>query len=450
MVTPSPADNLEREVRIEFDPVTASTKVLLVVPEPGTEDEVEAEDEIVVEAETEPETNAGSESESSTMSEEPADPASAPKGSNASRRNALKDGLSATVVFTPELEVEVARWTALLTEVFQPADDYEIKLIEEMGRTSAQLEEISKRKVLDHTRCMDRAHNHWDEDRRKYVCELGERLHKNPYRVAEALRRTKQGLDWLLEHWDTLSAILKHGGEWDEKQRQFAYDLLGVHLHLRPNNPLVPAGTDGAGLAARVAAEIAHLETLRAIRLEQDETDQRYAVAGMPVEEDSVTRTLRRKERDARRDYNQALHELFRVRAEAETAAAQAKGNGLGGAAGPAASSTSAGFQPRTRTRTDAPIPSRRPMSAQAVRFATDRDRMQYTATVVPAEPAPAATVTTTTTTPPRSKAEPRRTVRQPDADEKRLPRRVRKEMAKKARQAARQKARQAARQQAR
>jgi hypothetical protein len=325
-------------------------------------------------------------------------------------------------------------------------------LIEEMGRTSAQLEEISKRKVLDHTRCMDRAHNHWDEDRRKYVCELGERLPKNPYRVAEALRRTKQGLDWLLEHWDTLRAILKQGGQWDEKQRQFAYDLLGVHPHLRPNNPLVPAGTDGAGLAARVAAEIAHLETLRAIRLEQDESDQRYAVAGMPVEEDSVTRTLRRKERDARRDYNRALHELFRVRAEAESKAAAAQCNGNGRATGPVASSTAAWSRPTTTTttRTDAPIPSRRPMSAQAVRFATDRDRMQYTARVVPAEPAPAATATTTATPPPQSKAEPPGPSRRADRGEKPLPRRVRKERAKRARQAAREKARQAARQQAR
>src|SRR5690348_4532277 len=99
LTTPLPSDP---EVRAEFDPRTASAKVRLVYGEPGTDTD----------------TDAGAESQAA--SQEPAGdgPDERPRGRDASRRNAVKDGMTAKVVFTPEMAAEVKRCTAMLTEVF--------------------------------------------------------------------------------------------------------------------------------------------------------------------------------------------------------------------------------------------------------------------------------------------------------------------------------------------
>jgi hypothetical protein len=419
LTTPLPSDP---EVQAQFDPRTNSAQVFLVYGEPGTEDQSEA----------------GAEAESGAGSESPAaprEPAGAgpetetegtPTGRDASRRNALKDGMTAKVVFPPELAAEVARCTAMLTDVYKPSNVYEIKLIGDMGRAGAQLELIAKQKIGDYSRSVDRAIDHWDDDRETYVADLAARLPEDPSRVAKALRKTKQGLELLLGKWETLEAILEHRGEWTEEQRQFAYDLLGVDHALREGNPIVPAGTDQEELAALVAAEIAALKTLRDASLEPDERDRNYAMAGMPMEEDATTRKLRRNERDARRDYNTARTELFRVRAEA---AAQAQ------AASPAAGAQS-------QAKPEAPIPPRPPLSEAAAAFLAERTRMAATMKkVVHPEPAPAPAATT-----PQPEPAPAAAVKE-TAPTKPLPRRVRKEMAKKAREKARQEARQAARQ---
>jgi hypothetical protein len=425
------------EVQVRFDPERESAAVFGGNPEPTSNP------------------GAGAEAESQAAPREPepagAGPESAPRGRDASRRNALKEGMTAKVVFTDEMAAEVARWTVLLSRAYRPTDEFEKELIGVMGRAWAQLEYIAEQKTRDEQRCRDRAIEYWDEDRRQAVEALGERLPRSPSRLAKTLIHSKHGLEWLLGKWETLEAILEHRGEWDEPQRQFAYDLLGVEHALRQGNPIVPDGTDKEELATLVADEIAALKTLLEASLEKDEEDQMYASTGIPLDEDARTRTLRRNERDARRDYNRARSELFRLRSEA----AHSHGGGTAGVAAPAASSTSAGSQPWTRT--EAPVrhsPTVSPKGAGAgagARFVAGWETILDTATPAPAEPAPANTTATTATTTSRPKAAPAAAAAaNPTAPSKPLPRRVRKEMAKKARQAARKKARQAACRQAR
>jgi hypothetical protein len=417
------------EVKVQFDPGTETAQVFLVYPETTTGSNPE----------TEAETETEAESQEPAGDDTGAGPEPPPRRRDASRRNALKDGLTSKVVFTADLAAEVERCTALLTEVYQPTNDYEKKLIGDMGRSSAQLEEIAKQKIMDHTRIMDRAREHWDDDRRTYVADLGTKLPRQPSRVTEALGNTKQGLEWLLNRWNTLDSILRHAGEWDEAQRQVAFDLLGIDHALRPGNPMVPAGTDTVGLAALVADQIDALNTLLEASLEKDAQDQSFAMMGILLEEDAATKRLRRNERDARRDYRYARAELDRVRAEA----ARASGSGIGGAAAPAAPSPAAqsGYRSQAQSRPQAPITPRPVVSRAAAAFMDEEMSLLPRAKVItPRTAAPAAaTATATATAAPAPSS----------AATKPLPRRVRKERAKKARQAARQQARQAARQQA-
>src|SRR5262249_20093559 len=144
MVTSTPSS--VHEVKAEFDPRTASAKVRLVYGEPGTD------------------TDAGVEAQPESPEPAGAGLDERAPGRDGSRRNALKDGMNAKAVFTPEMAEAVKRCTAMLTEVHKPTNEYETSLVNTMGRAGAQLESAAKKKFRDHDRCIARAMSHWDKD----------------------------------------------------------------------------------------------------------------------------------------------------------------------------------------------------------------------------------------------------------------------------------------------
>src|SRR4051794_3845036 len=63
-----------------------------------------------------------------------------PEGRDRARRNALKHGMMARVVFPEELDIAIARRTDELKREFSPATPYEEQLVVEMARATAKLD----------------------------------------------------------------------------------------------------------------------------------------------------------------------------------------------------------------------------------------------------------------------------------------------------------------------
>jgi hypothetical protein len=342
-----------------------------------------------------------------------------PESRRAVRGNALKFGLMAKSVFPPDLQADIDACTAEMVEQFRPTTPYQRGLVDELGRVTAQLRLCEELTVIDFQRGIDRAVLCWDEDRRDHVHALGARLARDPSRVSEALRRTKQGTDWCLERWAGLEEAAEVQGSWTDEQRRLAFDLLGVPLEFRATSRNVPDASEGAALAELAAREIArHGGRLESSLIDLDEAMQAMAASGMPMEEDATTRSLRRSESMLRRARDKARAELLRVRAEA-----------------PATSSTTS--PPAT------PAPKARPiMNGAAQEFRIQKIRASYEPETILHAPAaatpPVATPTSLPTRPAPAPADASAGQPLSPEERKRRDRRRKRNQEKQARKAAR------------
>src|SRR5262249_7106353 len=153
--------------------------------------------------------------------------------------------------------------------------------------------------------------------RRNRIEELGSKLANDPARIANALRNTRHGADWLIERWEALGEILQNTGSWDEAQHRLAFDLLGIPLDLRNGSTRVPSRTDAKGRAVVVDRELGRLRKSREESLDElDDAERGMTLAGMPMDEDAASARLRRYEASCRRAWNWAHKELQRLREE--------------------------------------------------------------------------------------------------------------------------------------
>src|SRR4051812_9614169 len=249
-----------------------------------------------------------------------------PEGKEQSKRNALKHGMRAKVLLPDDLAAAVAERTAELAGEFLPGSPYEEWLVGQMALASARLDRCAELAIADLRKTVDRALLCWEEDRRKAVEDLGARLAKDPARVAQALGRSRQGADWLLERWEGLGEALGTNGGWDDAQRRLAFDLLGVAPELRNGSTRVPPEADAAALAELVERQVARLRGRRERSLDAlDEAERAMAAAGMPLDEDAATARIRRYEASCRRDLRGARAELLRCRNEPPAAESQGR-----------------------------------------------------------------------------------------------------------------------------
>ena len=242
-----------------------------------------------------------------------------PKGS---KWNAVRHGCMAKVLLPADLEAEVVKHTAMLTEYHHPTSDYEAKIIATMGRVSAQLERNQQMKIVDLQRTMDRAVLCWDEDRGIYVRELISKLGTVPG-VAKALAETSQGAAWLHLTWASLGTVLENTGTWDEEQRTLAFNLLDTRHELRKGKLTILAQDDTEALTRLVEEQIGWIEDkLQRYLFAVDDADRAMAAAGMPMEENAGTKRLRKQEGRLKTEYRRAKAELLESRAQAAAAAA--------------------------------------------------------------------------------------------------------------------------------
>jgi hypothetical protein len=243
-----------------------------------------------------------------------------PEGKRAASRNSSRHGMRAKVIFPEDLEAAIKERTIRLIAELEPTNDTEDYLVGEIALNRTRIERCAELALADLQRVVDQAARSWDLDRRAAIEDLGARLAKDPGRVARLLENTRQGADFKIERWRLLAGLVVSDGGWNEAQHRVAFDLLGVPAELRPaSGTVVPAGDDAAADQAALAArEIARLEALQAeILVEQDEEQREMAEAGMPLEEDRITRRLRRYEMDCRRWLKRAEDQFAAGRAAA-------------------------------------------------------------------------------------------------------------------------------------
>ena len=216
------------------------------------------------------------------------------------------------VLFGADLTAQIARCTAELTQAYEPTTDHEVSKIKEMGRAKAQIDHGRNLKVIDLQRIMDRAILCWDSDRCIYIDDLTKRLPRDPARVARALGRSKQGVDWMISEWTDLEEALDVAGLWTDEQRAISLDLLGIRIEMRATTQKVPAATEAEALKTLVQNQLKRLnDELDRGLLAMDSATQAYAAAGGPLEEDQYSKNLRKYEACATRDYYRSRAELL-------------------------------------------------------------------------------------------------------------------------------------------
>ena len=236
-----------------------------------------------------------------------------PEGRDKCRWNAMKHGLCARTLTPEGLAANAEKWAADLADELAPVTPLQVLMVAQMGLAAARLERCAQLSAVDLQRVIDRAGLCWDDDRRMAVEDLAIKLPKDPARVSRALRRCKQGSDWLIERWEGLAMALRAHGRWTEAQRSLAFDMLGVAPELRDGDYLVPAADDEGNLAALIMGELNRLRDRRERTLvELDSAEREMTAWGMPLEEDAATARLRKYESACRRDLNRSLAELRR------------------------------------------------------------------------------------------------------------------------------------------
>ena len=166
------------------------------------------------------------------------------QGKDRSRRNALKDGLTGQGIVQPEdeesrMKEEFERWRLEL----QPVNLVETAMIESMVVAQARMRRAIRLEIALRVKRSDRASRSWAPDQRLEVQKLADKLRKtkNPGVVAERLRQTPAGCDWLIERWKELDWALDLKEDWNEECLTLAFDLLGAARALREFSIVLPA-----------------------------------------------------------------------------------------------------------------------------------------------------------------------------------------------------------------
>ena len=235
------------------------------------------------------------------------------RGGDGSNEDSLRHELMARKAFPVGLAALIKKKTTALTRRYCPTSEYEVGLVAQMARASAQIALCSTLKLIDLQRTRDRTVLCWDSDRSVYIDELGARLSEDPEGVKRALERTKQGVEWLLIHLYGLLDVLESNGTWDERPSRLASNLLCTRSKFR-QGCRKPAA-EAEDLAALVAREVDRLETRLEDRLlDRDRSERGMAEVGAPMEEDADSQRLRRFEASARKEYRRARAELLESR----------------------------------------------------------------------------------------------------------------------------------------
>ncbi len=226
-------------------------------------------------------------------------------GKAASRRNALKHGLTSLVVSNEDPRI-LAERTSDVAEAVKPRSGWDRWLCGEVAGITLQIDRarLAERTLRDVAAL--RASTVWDDDRRVEVEDLAAKLASNPPKVGRKLRQTPQGCDWLIDRWAILARLAEmaengSGEGWTSDQRRLAFDFLGTptdarldHFEMLDDHGRSTGVIRSEGEVAREA--IIDLQAQRDRVTEFDEVDQSLAESGLADDATLELRRLRRYE----------------------------------------------------------------------------------------------------------------------------------------------------------
>lgn len=196
-------------------------------------------------------------------------------GKAASRRNALKHGLSGEgKVLTPELSQSLENARREFETALRPIDAYERQLVDEIALASARMRitPVLEETSTETNRLRDL--ENFDTERELKAVRIGARISRDPALAQTELKGFSAGCEWLRDRWLALDAALDadDAPAWSKEQLSKSQDLLGIpieerHLAARSRwlaeqNRLINEGDAAARAALRafIAGEIARLE----------------------------------------------------------------------------------------------------------------------------------------------------------------------------------------------
>ena len=207
------------------------------------------------------------------------------------RANALKHGLCASVVLAED--VELAHYRELdWYEALKPQNAAQSWLVEKISIYSLRVDrcERMERRLRDR-KCLI-SEVAWEDDQRLGAEILGGKIRQRPAQVAEELRRTPEGCDWLRRRWGMLAESIAVVGPWGPDQVALAFDLLGTPLEFRDGRqPTTP--NDQSELCRR---EIEELDGRRELVTDLDQIDRALTEADLFDESHPELKRLRRYE----------------------------------------------------------------------------------------------------------------------------------------------------------
>jgi hypothetical protein len=233
---------------------------------------------------------------------------------NASRWNALRDGLHARILLPLQIAILADQRTARFKLEFKPTTSYQRWLVSQIGLFTVQLERAELILLVDTQRVIDSAGTRWHSDRDRYYRDIFNRLAKEPQRIARQLNSSIHGAAVLRESWDQLGGILQNTGKWTNAQRQHAFDLLGIPPALREGNRRLQTDADARAMGELVRSEMDRLQ--RAIDgelSEKDAAERAETAEGRPRILDEVTRRHRRDVAEIRRNLNRTIAHLREI-----------------------------------------------------------------------------------------------------------------------------------------
>jgi len=238
------------------------------------------------------------------------------EGKDASRRNAYKHGMTGEGVALPDEDAaEVEARFAAFEEDLRPCNGVARFLVRRAALLSVRMERSARRESAGLALRMISAGADEEECRAREFEEHVEALAADPARSLRHLRRSPEGLDWLVSAWARLQADLLHPdpGAWTPDHADRLLSLLG---HPPGKRHGAPSPDDRDRLAGLIDAEVARLRADRAaIDLDAIDRARAAAPARASFDPSREAELARKYEAAAERGFHRALRDIERINA---------------------------------------------------------------------------------------------------------------------------------------